>query len=56
MQPLDQDGQSVCRFVAEAVPCTRSGLQGYTVRVMPSHQDVLLPQQCGLVTWAADGA
>jgi starch phosphorylase len=41
-----------CAFEAPAVPCLRSGRQGYTIRVLPYHRDqtkALLP---GLMTWA----
>ena len=34
-----------------SILCTRSGRRGFSVRVMPSHQDLLNPQMMGLVCW-----
>jgi starch phosphorylase len=36
MQPAGQSPEGLCIFEAAAVPCSRSGLHGYTVRVCPS--------------------
>lgn len=39
-------------YEADTIPCHKSGLHGYTVRVRPHHpdlQDALIP---GLLTWA----
>jgi starch phosphorylase len=33
------------------IPTTASGLQGFTVRILPGHEDVALPQELPLVTW-----
>jgi glycogen phosphorylase len=33
------------------LPCNRSGLQGFAVRVRPSHADAVLPQELSLVAW-----
>jgi starch phosphorylase len=52
MQATGECRGGVCAFEAPAVPCLRSGRQGYTVRVLPYHRDqtkALLP---GLITWA----
>jgi starch phosphorylase len=35
------------------LPCSDSGLYGYTVRVLPAHQHVLVPSELDLVAWAA---
>ena len=43
-----EDGLHV--FVGE-VPCRASGQQGYAVRVLPSHEDVLVPNELPLITW-----
>jgi starch phosphorylase len=43
----DQTHQFVGRVVA-----TTAGRQGYTVRVMPSHEDLVRPVDTGLVVWA----
>ncbi|MBN1247967.1 MAG: alpha-glucan family phosphorylase [Anaerolineae bacterium] len=39
------------RFTAETV-CTMSGLHGYTVRILPSHEDLVTSFQLGQVRWA----
>jgi starch phosphorylase len=36
-----------------AVPCRTSGLHGYSIRVIPSHPDLISPFEPGLVTWAS---
>ena len=33
------------------LPCNRSGLQGFSVRVRPTHADAVLPQELALVAW-----
>jgi starch phosphorylase len=33
------------------VPCDQSGLQGFSVRVLPTHPDTALPQELALITW-----
>jgi starch phosphorylase len=45
-----KDGASL--FGAWAVPCSKSGLHGYTVRVVPRHEDLWSPWELGLVRWA----
>jgi starch phosphorylase len=40
-------------FEATGVPCWRSGLQGYTVRVLPHHPDLAARFVPGLITWAS---
>ena len=39
-------------FEAAGVPCCGSGLQGYTVRVLPHHPDLAVPFVPGLIAWA----
>lgn len=39
-------------FEAAGVPCARSGLQGYTIRVLPHHPDLAARFVPGLITWA----
>lgn len=34
-----------------SIPCTNSGRRGFTIRVMPVHQDLLHPQMMGLICW-----
>lgn len=45
-------GQGRWRFVRDAVGCCRSGLQGFTIRVLPHHADLPTPFLPGLIIWA----
>lgn len=65
--PLDQDGQLTvgqavtmkqasleednCAKYAVRMPCARSGLTGYTVRVMPSHPTLGDVREMGMIRW-----
>ena len=40
----------ICDYEGE-IPCTKSGQQGYSIRVVPSHPDAILPQELSLITW-----
>jgi starch phosphorylase len=52
MEPVDQaDGQGRMKYVAE-IPCGRTGLAGYTVRIMPRHPVLGDSREMGLVRWA----
>ena len=42
-----------CVYEATDVPCTRSGLHGYSVRVMPFHPDESSSMRPGMIAWAA---
>lgn len=33
------------------VPCELSGLQGFSIRVLPTHPDAMLPQELPLIAW-----
>ena len=33
------------------IPCTKSGQQGFSVRVVPCHQEAALPQELSLISW-----
>jgi glycogen phosphorylase len=46
-------GNGEYTFEAAGVPCYRSGLQGYTVRVLPHHPDLAARFVPGLITWAS---
>jgi starch phosphorylase len=35
------------------LPCTASGTHGFTVRVVPSHEDLARPHDTGLIVWGA---
>jgi starch phosphorylase len=52
MQPAGQSPEGFCIFEAAAVPCSQSGLHGYTVRVLPFHPDEAKAFLPGLITWA----
>jgi starch phosphorylase len=55
MQPVRQVDQSRYLFEATAVPCSKSGLHGYTVRVLPHHPDLPTRFLPGLIAWADAG-
>jgi len=52
MQPVGPATEGSYLFEASAVPCRRSGLHGYSVRVLPRHPDLTSPFLPGLITWA----
>jgi starch phosphorylase len=52
MQPAGQSPEGLCIFEAAGVPCTGSGLHGYTVRVLPFHADEAKAFLPGIITWA----
>ncbi len=54
--PMHPAGSSTPRqhiFEAISVPCCRSGLQGYTLRVLPHHPDLAARFVPGLICWAS---
>ncbi|KPK86213.1 MAG: alpha-glucan phosphorylase [Phycisphaerae bacterium SM23_33] len=52
MEPQgDPDTEGRVRYAAD-MPCRKSGLAGYTVRVLPRHQAMPDPREMGLVRWA----
>jgi starch phosphorylase len=55
MQPARQVDQARYLFEATAVPCSKSGLHGYTVRVLPHHPDLPTHFLPGLIVWADSG-
>jgi starch phosphorylase len=52
MQPVERDSQGRWVYEAAAVSCNRSGLHGYTVRVLPRHPALASPFLPGLIAWA----
>ncbi len=44
-----------CYLYRGAVPARTSGLHGFAVRVLPRHQDVLVPNELPLITWEESG-
>jgi starch phosphorylase len=53
MRHIASPGNGEQVFEATGVPCCRSGLQGYTVRVLPHHPDLAARFVPGLITWAS---
>ena len=52
MDPAGQaDGQGRMKYAAE-IPCRRTGLAGYTVRILPRHPALSDSRDMGLVRWA----
>jgi starch phosphorylase len=51
MKPAGEE-QGKYAFEAAAVPCLRSGLHGYSVRVLPRRADLTSPFLPGLIAWA----
>jgi starch phosphorylase len=52
MKPVQKEDVSSYIYEAAAAPCCKSGLHGYTVRVLPNHPDLRAPFVPGLITWA----
>jgi starch phosphorylase len=53
MSPVQLDDTGSWVYEAKAV-CSRSGLHGYTVRVLPRHADLTTPFLPGLIAWAGN--
>ncbi|MFP4054701.1 MAG: alpha-glucan family phosphorylase [Phycisphaerae bacterium] len=51
MDLMDTENASKVRYGTD-MPCDRSGKTGYTVRVLPTHEDVPIPLDLGLLRWA----
>ncbi len=54
MDLLREESPGVFLFETTTRGCCRSGLHGYTLRVIPSHPDLPNPFLPGLITWASD--
>ena len=52
MEFKERSKEGLSLFEVWAVPCSKSGLHGYTVRVIPNHEDLSSPWELGLVLWA----
>jgi starch phosphorylase len=50
MKPVESPGKGQYVFEVET-PCERSGLQGYTIRVRPRHNDLAAASFPGLICW-----
>jgi starch phosphorylase len=53
MRRVGSDGEGADLFEAGATSCGKSGLHGYTMRVLPDHPDLNTPFLPGLITWAS---
>ena len=51
MEQVARDGDHKVRYAAN-MPCLRSGMTGYTVRIMPSHDTLLEPRDMAMIRWA----
>jgi starch phosphorylase len=51
MQPSGKDGSASDLFQAAFKPSAKTGLQGYSIRVLPKHADLISPFLPGLITW-----
>jgi starch phosphorylase len=56
LAPVGEDEGGSCSFEASVIPCRRSGLHGYTVRVLPYHPELVTPFLPGLIIWAGPEA
>lgn len=56
MRAVGSDDDTCYLFEASAVVCCKSGLHGYTVRVLPRHPDLITPFLPGLIVWASPDA
>lgn len=52
MEPIRSDGNGSYLYQTQDVSCRRSGMYGYTVRVIPKHPDLIMPFLPGLIVWA----
>ncbi len=51
MEQVGPDGDGRMKYTAH-MPCPRSGMMGYTVRVLPRHADLGEPIALGMIRWA----
>jgi starch phosphorylase len=56
MHLVGPDGDGRYLFESDAALWRASGLNGYTVRVLPSNPDLSTPFQLGLISWASPEA
>src|ERR1017187_3715732 len=52
MRHAGKDGSGGDLFQAVLKPSTKTGLHGYSIRVIPRHPDLISPFVPGLITWA----
>jgi starch phosphorylase len=41
-----------CHTFSVDIPCDKSGMCGFSIRVLPYHEEALLPKELPLITWA----
>ncbi len=51
MEQIDDATDQRVRYVVD-MPCRRSGMTGYTVRVLPRHDLLTNPIELGMIRWA----
>ena len=56
MTVAGEEGSGTPVYDAAVAPYHRSGVHGFTVRVLPRHPDLASPFRPGLITWADGGA
>jgi starch phosphorylase len=52
MEFKERSKEGLSLFEVWAVPCSKSGLHGFTIRVIPKHEDLSSPWELGLILWA----
>jgi glycogen phosphorylase len=52
MEPAGEQRAGLYRYEGVARACCSSGQYGFTIRVLPSHEDMVGPFLPGLVAWA----
>jgi len=52
MNSVGVDQEWVYLYEASEIACCKSGLHGYTIRVLPKHPDLVKPFLPGLIVWA----
>ncbi|MCS7314353.1 MAG: alpha-glucan family phosphorylase [Bryobacterales bacterium] len=53
LEPTGERSGNSWIFEGGIAPCTRSGRHGYTIRILPSHPDLISPFLPNLITWAS---
>ncbi len=51
MEQTGNNSENLIEYTAQ-MPCSRSGMTGYTVRVLPSHEMMHDPREMALIRWA----
>jgi len=52
MEPVGPEGEGSYVYRTDAITCQRSGLHGYTVRILPYHPDLTTSFLPGFIVWA----